>query len=212
MAKKGQFGIQLNRVPAWPLPWETAQFLIDKGQEELESGATRIPYLLFLVGFYTGFRWSDIRWLQFKDFDSDRLVRIEKKTGKPRSIMIHPRLSEGVNFARYRLNLQGDDYLFWEPIRKALRVKNQKRLAPISHQGACFIVGRYFKKYAVDGLPTMHTMRKTFALRVYEQAGKTEEALVLVSTILNHEDTATTRTYIGLFRESKRVQKAYLSL
>lgn len=194
------------------MDWATGQFLIDRAQEELEAGATRIPYLLFLVGFYTGFRWSDLRWLQFKDFDADRLVRIEKKTGKVRSIMIHQRLQEGVNFVRYRLKLSGEDYLFWEPIRPAGRIKNQVRVRPISNQGVCFIMNKYFKKYAVDGVPTTHTLRKTFARRIYEQAGQTEESLLLISVILNHKDPATTRTYLGMFRGSVRVRNAYLSL
>ena len=55
-----------------------------------------------------------------------------------------------------------------------------------------------------------HCLRKTFARRVYEANGRTEDGLILLSQILNHTGPAMTRKYIGLTREV--VAEAYMNL
>lgn len=196
----------------YPLDWEVAQMLIRKSQEEVESKTSRLAYLLFLVGFYTGFRWSDMRWLKFEDFSQEYMVVREQKTNKVRRVRLHPTVREGVNFVRYRFELEGNDFLFWEPMRKAVNVKNQVRVQPMSLQGACWIMQKYFKKYGVRGIPSTHTLRKTFAWRVYDNGGRTNEALHLVSAMLNHYNIEMTMTYIGLSVNAIKVQEAYLNL
>jgi integrase len=43
------------------------------------------------------------------------------------------------------------------------------------------IITRYFDKLGLEGTPTNHMMRKTFAMRMYELLGKNEDALIKVS-------------------------------
>lgn len=176
---------------------------------------TRLPFLLFLIGFYTGFRFSDFRFLKFEDFDGDYLIVKEKKTGKPRSVAINDTLREGVNFCRYRFKCDGSDYIFWEKQRIPKNLGGKiatPRTAPLSISGATQILRRYFKKHNIDGHPSTHTLRKTFGMRVYENNDRSEDALILLSIIYGHSDPGTTRTYLGLYRGSMRVQRAYLNL
>ena len=47
-----------------------------------------------------------------------------------------------------------------------------------------------------------HSLRKTFAKRVYTMAGnRSEDALVRLSEMLGHSSTAITRKYIGLTQQ-----------
>ena len=49
--------------------------------------------------------------------------------------------------------------------------------------------------------PSSHTLRKTFARRVWEKNGRDGAALVLLSDILGHSNTKVTRRYLGITEE-----------
>lgn len=200
-----------NRVITWPLKWDEAMFLVEKGREEFEKRGNRLPYLLFLVGFYTGFRWCDMRFLKFSDFEGDYVAKREKKTRKMRHAKINDDLRAGINFVMYRAKCKPDEYIFLQQ-RTDARWKGGTMTEPLTMNGTLFYLRKYFKKYGINGHPSMHTLRKTFGRRVFDNAGQNEEALIMLSTIFNHRDTHETRTYIGLSRNSFKIQEAYMNL
>jgi site-specific recombinase XerD len=55
-----------------------------------------------------------------------------------------------------------------------------------------------------------HTLRKTFGRRVFELNYKSDEALIKLSQMFNHANTAITRRYIGIQQEA--IRDIYLSL
>ncbi len=55
-----------------------------------------------------------------------------------------------------------------------------------------------------------HTLRKSFARRVYENMNQSEDALVLLSEIFSHSSVSITRRYLGIRRET--IANVYLSL
>jgi len=55
-----------------------------------------------------------------------------------------------------------------------------------------------------------HSLRKSFARRVYSNHNESENALVLLSDIFSHSSIAITRRYLGIRQEM--IQNIYLSL
>lgn len=58
--------------------------------------------------------------------------------------------------------------------------------------------------------PSSHTLRKTFAARVFRKQGADENALIFVSEILNHSSIQYTRKYIGI--RKRQIRTVYLTM
>lgn len=198
--------IPRNRDVTYPLPWDTAQFLIARARREFEEGGSRLPLLIFAVGFYMGFRWVESSRFRYKDFDLGFVSKRERKTGKYRRVPVHPDLAGIVEFVRARTKAKPNDLLFGE------YHNNRGKQVAITNHGANFILRRYFKDYRIDGVPSTHTLRKTFAMRVWDKLGRTDEGLVVVSTMLNHASTETTRTYLGISFGGKNIANLYRTI
>ena len=189
-----------------PLKWQEAQTLLKLLKAD-EKHETR---LMFALGFYTGLRISDILRLKWGAITAEREFTVqEKKTGKSRRIQINPDLAQIIKEARKHFSERGElpgagDYLFTSKKGPAIG-------QPLTVMGANLRIKQALADYRFKTLnPSSHCLRKTFARRVYEANGRTEDALILLSQILNHTGPAMTRRYIGLTREV--VADAYLSL
>lgn len=55
-----------------------------------------------------------------------------------------------------------------------------------------------------------HSLRKSFARRVYQNQNESENSLVLLSDIFGHSSIAITRRYLGIRQET--ISNVYLSL
>ena len=55
-----------------------------------------------------------------------------------------------------------------------------------------------------------HSLRKSFARRVYTNLNESEDALVLLSDIFSHSSVAITRRYLGIRQET--ISNVYLTL
>ncbi len=156
--------------------------------------------LIFAIGFYTGFRISDIltiTWEQLRS--SDQICITEKKTKKERCISINKKLQTIINFCD-----EGQTGFCFVSARhhtgKAITV-----------QGANKMIKRVFDRYEVKTLnASSHTLRKTFAYNLYINGGKSEDALIFVSHILNHSNLSVTRRYLGITQ--KKIENLILSL
>ena len=190
-----------------PLKWQEAQTLLKLLKAD-EKHETR---LMFALGFYTGLRISDILRLTWGDVMTGKEFTVqEKKTGKARRIQVNPDLATIVKEAAAKYAAEHGA----KPSPEAPLFTSKKGPAigqPLTVMGANIRIKAALEEYGIATQnASSHCLRKTFARRVYEANGRTEDALILLSQILNHSGPAMTRKYIGLTREV--VAEAYLSL
>jgi len=175
-----------------PLDWGEAK----KGMLLLENQKDYHSLLLVAIGFYTGYRLSDILILKYSDFaeGKENLIVTEKKTGKQRVIPILPQLRRIVQLCQKALNKKDEYFIFTR-----IRFNSSK---PINVAAG---IDRVKKAFRLAGFEvkkdTSQVLRKTFAVRFFELAKKEfgeEIALIKLSKILNHATLNASRTYIGL--------------
>lgn len=142
-------------------------------------------FILCFVGFNTALRISDILPLTKKDVKGEYLSIREIKTSKQKLIPISKELRKVID--PYIENMLDSDYLF--PSKK----NKHKPITRVQAYNILKDIGREFKLTAIG----THTLRKTFARKVYEQT----KDIVLVQTLLNHSDPNITKRYIGLQQE-----------
>lgn len=190
-----------------PLKWQEAQTLL----KLLKADDKHETRLMFALGFYTGLRISDILRLTWGQITSGaaEVVIIEKKTGKSRRIQLNPDLQTIIKEAR---KWAGENSTLPGPGSFLFTSKRGPAIgSPLTVMGANIRIREALEEYGIQTQnSSSHCLRKTFARRVYEANGRTEDALILLSQILNHTGPAMTRKYIGLTREV--VAEAYMNL
>lgn len=186
------------------LPWHIARQLVTDLQDEGQHNVA----LMLAAQMYFGLRIGDVLKLTWSQITAPTFTLFEDKTQKPRQITVHP------DFAAVR-----DNYLatFYEDHRPAgnrpifVGTRGPRTGQPISVTAANNRFASALKRHGIETAnASTHTMRKTFARRVWESKGRTEAALVLLSEVLNHSSTAITRRYLGITGEE--VAGAYLGL
>ena len=185
MSAKGTY------TTAEPLDWDEAISLMNR---LFKDGNYRIS-LLVGCGIFFGLRISDLLRLTWHELlDEDTFIIHEQKTGKRRIIKVND------TFKRTII----------QPSYEKLRIKKQDEPVFLSKIGQPYTADRLnvmFKgirvKYRLSIKRfTTHSLRKTFAKRVYTMAGnRSEDALVRLSEMLGHSSTAITRKYIGLTQQ-----------
>ncbi len=157
-------------------------------------------YIVFSIN--VGLRISDVLNLKHKDLQGDKLVLTEKKTGKKRELTLNTNVLSAYSKLLSMLDSQGikvnaDDFIFVS--QKGTVYKTQS---------INVILKQIFnsKKLQISS----HSLRKSFARRVYDNNNQSEASLVLLSSVLNHSNIANTRCYLGLRKET--IQNVYLTL
>lgn len=149
--------------------------------------------LLIAVGCFTGLRISDLLKLKWCDIlNVDNLIVTEQKTDKKRTIKLNPQLQRHIK-ACYKVVAPDtlDTPCFLSRIRTVYSVQ---RINVVLKN----LKYRYSLKISNF---SSHSLRKSFGRRIYENAGNSEHALVMLSQIFNHSNTAITRRYLGLKQE-----------
>ena len=183
MALKGQY------TTSDYLPWREAMQLVKK----LYRDGRYRDSLLLATGFMTGLRISDILRLTFADIlVGDMLIINEKKTGKRREIPL------SIDYKKHV-----------EDCFKALGLSDTSKPMFQSYQGSVITIQMVNK--ILHGLNdqynlsiehfTSHSLRKTFARRIYDTAKDREYALIKLSSVLSHHSISITRRYLGIKRE-----------
>lgn len=183
MALKGQY------TTADYLPWSEAMQLVKK----LYRDGRYRDSILVATGFMTGLRISDILRLTFADILNNEILTInEKKTGKRREIPLSKDYKKHV-----------------EDCFKALGLSDSTKPMFLSYQGSVITIQMVNK--TLHGLKdrynlsvehfTSHSLRKTFARRIYDTAKDREYALIKLSSVLGHSNVSITRRYLGIKRE-----------
>lgn len=157
-------------------------------------------YVLFLLGVTTGYRAGDLVRLKVRDI-KEALIRkeftiyegkkmnsknIREKNRRPRTVEIIPGVAKVLK--EYIQDKKDYEYIFSS--RKGIN-------KPIGVQAVSNILkqaGSYFDLYDI----TAHSMRKTYAYKIYIESDKD---IVAVKELLGHRSIDETKRYIGLDKE-----------
>ncbi len=165
---------------------------------------------LFLLGVKSGFRISELLSLRVRDVvqGGGIVARVSvacrhmKRRTEGRTVLLHPAAKETLaawlEVLRAREGADGEAFLF------ASR-RNPKR--PIGRVQAWRLLRRAFAHAGVTGNLGTHTMRKTFADRLYDRLGGD---LVKLQRALAHRSLVSTASYVS-FREEE-IDEAILSI
>ena len=157
-------------------------------------------YIIFSIN--TGLRVSDILKIKHKDLTGERLNITERKTKKQREITLNEVVKKAYSklvsiLKEQNISFTEDDYIF------------------ISQKGSVYktqsindVLKTIFSSKSLQ--VSSHSLRKSFARRVYQNLNESENALVLLSDIFSHSSVAITRRYLGIRQET--ISNVYLSL
>ena len=160
--------------------------------------------MLFLIGINVGLRASDLMQLRWSYFFKDDMtfkdfyVLQPKKTRKARKfvkIFFNQTVKKAImNYvSEYKIdNL--DDYMF----------KSRKGNKPITERGLWKIIVDIAADAGIEKNVGSHSLRKTWARSIYDNAEDKREALVMLQECLRHSDSLTTLRYISIMDEEKK--------
>jgi integrase len=205
MAKKG------SSTESSPISWEQFQNLVSRMSMDAESGFNNpvkrdqhIKFLLLIsIGAYAGLRIGDILNLRWSDIlQKESIEIVEEKRKKKRAITLNPNLIKIISKCFLLINPNPYANIFTNSMddHSVMTVQYiNRKLKSI------------FKHYKVKvAKVSSHTLRKTFGKRVYELNYKSDDALIKLSQMFNHANTAITRRYIGIQQEV--IKDIYLNL
>lgn len=190
----------MRKQPSKPI--KKTQDVLDI-QDYLKAAANRTVegrrnYILFLIGITTGYRAGDLVGLKVRD--AREAIRhgyfliqegkkynsrnIRQKNRKPRQAEILPKVAREL-----KLYIKDKrDYEFLFPSRKGGAIGVQA-ISNILKDAAAY--------FGIKGI-TAHSMRKTYAYKIYMDSGKD---VVAVKELLGHASIEETKLYLGLDRE-----------
>lgn len=160
--------------------------------------------MLFLIGVNVGLRASDLmqlRWsyfykndMTFKDFYVLQPKKT-KKTGKFVKIFFNQTVKKAIeNYVNDYTIEDLDGYLF----------KSRKGDNPITERGLWKIIVDVAADAGIEKNVGSHSLRKTWARNIYDNAEDKSEALVMLQECLRHSDSLTTLRYISIMDEEKK--------
>ena len=147
--------------------------------------------LLIGCGCFFGLRISDLLTLTWSMLLGDEKFTIyEKKTNKRRVVKINRGFQKHIKDCHDALNIEND-------IEKCF-LSRKKMVYSTQRINILFKEIRQRYNLKIDHFST-HTMRKTFGLRVFQQAGTDAPmALMRLQTLFNHASPTITKRYLGI--------------
>lgn len=160
--------------------------------------------MLFLIGINVGLRASDLMQLRWSYFYKNDMAFKEfyvlqpkktKKTGKFVKIFFNQTVKKAVeNYVSDYPIEDLDGYLF----------KSRKGDNPITERGLWKIIVDVADDAGIEKNVGSHSLRKTWARNIYDNAEDKSEALVMLQECLRHSDSLTTLRYISIMDEEKK--------
>lgn len=156
------------------------------------------------IGGYLGPRAKELLSLKWFDFlgksESDLY---EFKTEKQRKIYFNDKLLKLIN-SNYLIvdPINIHDYILQSP-------KNPAKAITTRAFNKAFKSLLESHSISTDN-PSSHTLRKTFAHRIFQNQGANEKALIMLAEILNHSSTKYTRRYLGI--RKRQIKQVYLDI
>lgn len=194
----------------------------------LEKGRIR-DALLFVMGFNSGLRISDLILVQVEDvIANDKIVKSfrvkERKTSstknkKPVTVYINQALNEMLTlYFEHNPDLQPEDYLFRnQSYFKSPEAKKEGWY--ISRKTGWKIVKDTIAAVGIDGNYGSHTLRKTPALQMMVMEPSPEDDIIKnpnglqsVQMFLNHKSVDSTLHYVGIKERQHMLNTLRLNL
>lgn len=177
---------------------------IEESTNENQRQIAQRNKMLFLIGINVGLRASDLMQLRWSYFYKDNMSFKEsymlqpkktKKTGKFVTIFFNQTVKKVIeNYVNDYPIDDLDSYLF----------KSRKGDNPITERGLWKIVVDVAADAGIDKNVGSHSLRKTWARNIYDNASDKSEALVMLQECLRHSDSLTTLRYIAIMDEEKK--------
>ena len=160
---------------------------------------------LFLLGVSTGGRISELLSLQIADvYQNGRAVTdllfdksIVKGGEVSRAVPVN---IDGRQAIDQLIEWHREQYQNTEPSRPLFPSRQKSGSFPMHRQTAHDILKTAFTGAGLNGKLATHSLRKSFAQRVYEQSGD----IFLVQELLGHKNVSTTQRYLGVNYASAR--------
>ncbi len=157
-------------------------------------------YIIFSIN--TGLRVSDILKVKHNDLNGEKLVITEKKTKKKREITINDEVKRAYGklvliLAEQNIRYNDGEHIFISQKNSVYRTQSINDILKTIFNSKTLQI-------------SSHSLRKSFARRVYQNHNESENALVLLSDIFSHSSIAITRRYLGIRQET--ISNVYLSL
>lgn len=160
--------------------------------------------MLFLIGINVGLRASDLMQLRWSYFYKNDMTFKEsymlqpkktKKTGKFVKIFFNQTVKKAIeNYVNDYPIEDLNNYLF----------KSRKGDNPITEKGLWKIIVDVSADAGIEKNVGSHSLRKTWARNIYDNAEDKSGALVMLQECLRHSDSLTTLRYISIMDEEKK--------
>lgn len=160
--------------------------------------------MLFLISVNIGLRASDLVRLRYSYFYNEDMTfkkyyeLIPKKQNKYRKfvkVFFNQTVKKAIeNYVNEYPIGNLDDYLF----------KSRKGDNPITEKGLWKIIVDVAAEAGIDKNVGSHSLRKTWARTIYDNAEDKSDALVMLQECLRHSDSLTTLRYIAIMDEEKK--------
>ena len=154
---------------------------------------------LFMIGVSTGGRISELLSLRIGDVYqngrpvTDLLFDKSIVKGKETSRAV-PVNVDGRNAINAVVSWHQEKYATLAPTRPLFPSRNKNGTVAMNRQTAHDMLKDAFMAAGLNGKLATHSLRKSFAQRVYEQSGD----IYLVQELLGHRNIATTQKYLGV--------------
>jgi integrase len=152
---------------------------------------------LLTLGFCTGYRISELLSLKVSDVSTNGIIHshvtvkaANTKTKTGRSVLLN---TDAQKALRRLMDVIGTNANGQSPLFVSRKHDKNGNLKAISRQQAHDLLKALFAKIGEFGNVSTHTLRKTFAARIYEQTGKLE----IVQIALGHKSINSTISYLA---------------
>ena len=154
---------------------------------------------LFMLGVSTGGRISELLALTIGDvYQNDKAVTdllFDKKIVKGGEISrAVPVNVDGRAAIENLITWHREKYKTIAPARPLFPSRNKNGSVAMNRQTAHEMLKKAFQEAGLNGKLATHSLRKSFAQRVYEESGD----IYLVQELLGHRNVSTTQKYIGV--------------
>ena len=177
---------------------------IDNATNNNQKQIARRNKMLFLIGINVGLRASDLMQLRWSYFYKDNMAFKEsyvlqpkktKKSGKFVKIFFNQTVKKAIECYVNDYPVEDlNDYLF----------KSRKGNNPITERGLWKIIIDVAADAGIEKNVGSHSLRKTWARNIYDNAEDKSGALVMLQECLRHSDSLTTLRYIAIMDEEKK--------
>jgi site-specific recombinase XerD len=176
---------------------------LNKGLSLLKDEKKSVIGFFIVFSINTGLRVSDTLQIKHKHLaEDDKIIFTEKKTNKQRELTLNNIVKKSYEMLCLSLEKAGkhfgqDDFVFVSQKGSVYKTQSINTILKETFN---------IKKLQISS----HSLRKSFARRVYENQNESENSLILLSEIFGHSSVAITRKYLGIRRET--ISNIYLSL